>query len=557
MNKTFFGHPVGLSTLFFTEMGERFSYYGMRAILILFMTTDLAAEGLGLTTETAGAVYALYTAGVYLLTLPGGWIADNLIGQRKAIWYGGIFIMIGHLILAIPAAPIIFFVGLASIAIGTGLLKPNISAIVGDLYPDDKGSKRDAGFSLFYMGINLGSLLGQIFVPIVAVYSWHLGFGLAAVFMFIGLIIFRLSENKTLNDIGIKPKALEYNESETPQKANSLASILIGLVVVALIAFLQLTQRIDLFTAVGFANAVGILIVSITVAYLTNILVNGGLNIAEKKKVGVIAFLFVGAAIFWAGFEQAGSSLNLFARDFTMRDLGPYDLPSFSPILISLITAAIVFYSWYKYIYQRADLVDILKPMLGVLGLGLVAFVWWITDQIVNGWNMPAGMLQSANAFFIIIFAPIIGALWVKLASKNINISTPFKFAIGLFMLALGFWVMVLAAKVAASGAKAGMFALILTYMFHSIGELTLSPVGLSATTKLAPKKYYGQMMGIWFVATSVGNLIAGLFGGHFDPSNVQQMPNLFMSVVLISIGAGIFFIIFSPLMKKWMGDVQ
>ncbi|NND34695.1 MAG: peptide MFS transporter, partial [Saprospiraceae bacterium] len=408
----FFGHPKGLSTLFFTEMWERFSYYGMRAILVLFMTTETAQEGLGLTTETSGAIYGLYTAGVYLLTLPGGWLADNIFGQRRAIWYGGILIMIGHLILAIPGSPSIFFVGLAFVACGTGLLKPNISTIVGDLYPEG-GARRDAGFSLFYMGINLGSFLGQTFVALIGEkVNWHYGFGLAAIGMLIGLIQFRVTQGN-LGDIGLTPKASEDTESGSGNMRLGLGLLF---ALLALMAGLQYLEYIDLFTAVGFASAVGIVIVTVTIFYFIYIIVAGGLTLEEKKKVAVIFLLFVGAAIFWSGFEQAGSSLNLFARDHT--------------------------------------------------------------DRFLFGWELPAGWLQNFNPAFIIILAPIIGSLWIKLAARNMNPATPVKFAIGLIFMALGFLVMFFAAQIVTAGAKAGMGWLIITYLLHSTGELALSPVG-------------------------------------------------------------------------------
>ncbi len=487
----FFGHPKGLSTLFFTEMWERFSYYGMRAILVLFMTTPTAQEGLGLTTETSGAIYGLYTAGVYLLTLPGGWLADNIFGQRKAIWYGGILIMIGHLILAIPGSPTIFFIGLAFVAAGTGLLKPNISTIVGDLYPEG-GARRDAGFSLFYMGINLGSLLGQTFVALLGEkVNWHLGFGLAAFGMLAGLIQFRMTKGN-LGDLGLEPKARGSAASEAGNAKLGLG--LLGLLIVILLG-LQYTGTIDMFTAVGIASAVGVIIVIVTLFYFTYILVAGGLNAEEKKKVVVIFMLFVGAAIFWSGFEQAGSSLNLFARDHT--------------------------------------------------------------NRIFFGWELPAGWLQNFNPAFIIILAPVIGSLWIKLAVRQMNPAIPYKFAFGLIFMALGFLVMYFAAQIVISGSKAGMGWLIITYLLHSTGELALSPVGLSATTKLAPRKYLGQMMGIWFVGAALGNLIAGLYSGNFDPENVQQMPSLFMSVVWLGVGSGILFIILGPWMRKWTGNIQ
>lgn len=494
MNKGFFGHPAGLSTLFFTEMWERFSYYGMRAILILFMTATIADKGLGIDPQNAGAIYGLYTAGVYLLTLPGGWLADNILGQRKAIWYGGILIMIGHLILAIPGSPGIFVLGLVFVASGTGLLKPNISSIVGDLYPEG-GARRDQGFSIFYMGINLGSFFGQIAVPILATYNWHWGFGAAAIGMFIGLIQFRLTQG-SLNDLGLTPKLKEETkEGKGLRKANSSLAGILALALVVFLVILQYTHVIDLTTATGIAQAVGVVIVVITLFYFLYIIVAGGLDPDELKKVLVIFFLFVGAALFWSGFEQAGSSLNLFAQDFT--------------------------------------------------------------NRMVGTWEMPAGMLQTANSLVIILFAPIVGWIWVKLAAKNLNPNTPIKFGIGIILMGLGFVVMYFAAQIAATGTKVGMGWLWFTFFLHSIGELTLSPVGLSATTKLSPKRYVGQMMGIWFVGASLGNLIAGLFAGGVDVKNPSQMPGLFMSVVIFAFVSGVLFIVFNPILKKWMGNVN
>lgn len=493
-NNGFFGHPKGLGTLFMTEMWERFSYYGMRAILILFMTTPAAQEGLGLDIETSAAIYGLYTAAVYLFTLPGGWIADNLIGQQKAIWYGGILIMIGHLILAIPGSPEIFVIGLVFVALGTGLLKPNISSIVGDLYADDKGARRDAGFSIFYMGINIGSLLGQTVVSFLGEkVDWHLGFGAAAVGMFFGLIQYRLTL-KNLKGIGEKPAAKEKVDKSEKKSSNMFAYIITALAV-GIIFLLQKLGVVDVTTARGIAESVGVVIVLVTLAYFANIYISGGLTTDEKKKVFVIFLLFIGAALFWSGFEQAGSSLNLFSRDHT--------------------------------------------------------------DRMFMGYELPAGMLQNFNPLFIIILAPVFGSLWIQLAARNINPKTPLKFGFGLIMMAVGFLVMVFAAKLAVVGSKAGMGWLIVTYLFHTTGELTLSPVGLSTTTKLAPRRYYSQMMGIWFVAAALGNLVAGLFAGSFDPSNVSQMPDLFMSVVFFGSGAGILFIVFSGLINKWMGDVN
>ncbi len=481
-------HPKGLRVLFFTEMWERFSYYGMRAILLLFMTTDTAREGLGLATDTAGAIYGLYTACVYLLTLPGGWIADNILGQRKAIWYGGICIMTGHALLAVPGVIGIFYAGLCFVALGTGLLKPNISSIIGDLYPE-KGAMQDAGFSIFYMGINIGSILGQ---TVVAYFgekvNWHLGFSMAAFGMLIGLIQYRIFQ-KNLGEIGLKPKADKEVKAHEP--SNKPMAFALTILLIALLASLQIFGYIDMLSAVGIASTVGVLIVTVILFFFVYVIVAGGLNSDEKKQMVVIFCLFIGAAMFWSGFEQAGSSLNLFGRDYT--------------------------------------------------------------DRFIFGWEMPAGWLQSINPIFIVIFAPIAGALWVKLAARNINPKIPLKFAAGLLLLAAGFLVMFFAAKIVAAGTKVGMTWLILTYFLHTIGELTLSPVGLSATTKLAPRKYYSQMMGVWFVGAALGNLIAGIYAGNFDPENVQQMPDLFIAVVLFGAGGSILFLVLGPCLKRWV----
>lgn len=493
LSKEWFGHPRGLFTLFFTEMWERFSYYGMRAILILFMTTDAVHEGLGLTTDTAGAVYGLYTSAVYLLSLPGGWIADHILGQRKAIWYGGILIMTGHIILAIPGSPGIFFMGLAFVAVGTGLLKPNISSIVGDLYPEG-GAKRDAGFSLFYMGINVGAIFGQVFVSFLGEkVNWHYGFGLAAIGMFFGLLQYRLTQ-KSLGDIGLMPKAQEKSERKN-SGSGKLQAILIIAVFAALMLILQFTGVIDLTTAIGIAQGFGIIITTIVLLYFAYILLFGGLTIEEKRKVVIIIFLFIGAAIFWSGFEQAGSTLNLFAANYT--------------------------------------------------------------NRFLFGYEIPAGSLQSINPVFIVIFAPIIGALWVKLAARNLNPNIPVKFAVGLTLMGVGFLVMYFAAGIVASGKQAGMHWLVVTYFLHSIGELTLSPVGLSATTKLAPRKFYSQMMGIWFVGAALGNLIAGLYAGGLDHENLESMPALFFLVAKVGFGAGLIFLALSPVLKRWVGNVK
>ena len=506
-----FGHPKGLMTLFFTEMWERFSYYGMRALLILFMTAAVADGGLGFDDMTSGAIYGLYSMGVYLLALPGGWLADRIFGLKKSVWYGGIIITIGHFTMAFPGlvellSPEVaektalspldttsFFLGLVLIVLGTGLLKPNISSIVGKLYPEGS-SKRDAGFSIFYMGINLGALFAPIACSTLAAYNWHLGFGLAGLGMFFGLLQYKLTK-RHLEGVGEEVVAVTPEEKKSRKKLIGISTASMGLLV--LILFLIFVGVIQI-NAIGLAAISNNVIAAVALLYFGYLIFFGGLNTDEKKKVGVIAILFLFSAMFWSGFEQAGSSLNLFADRFT--------------------------------------------------------------DRTVLGWNIPTGYFQSINSLFIIIFAPIFGAMWVWLGRRQLEPSSPLKFAFGLILLGIGFFIMYFATKIAASGELAAPTWLILTYLFHTFGELSLSPVGLSLTTKLAPKKYTGQMMGMWFLSIALGNLIAGRIAGEASGGTeeaLQQMPDQYMMIVISVIGAGVLLLILSKPIRKMMGNVH
>ncbi len=487
--KTLLGHPKGLFVLFFTEMWERFSYYGMRAILLLFLL-DKTSGGMGLNEGEGGAIYGLYTFSVYLLSLPGGWLADNVLGQRKSIWYGGITIMLGHIVLAFPSTEAVFFAGLGLVAIGTGLLKPNISSIVSELYPEG-GAKRDAAFSIFYVGINLGSFLGITVVGYLGQkVGWHYGFGAAAVAMFLGLVAYRIFAEPYLKDKGMYPKAAA-DKTMAAEKVNPLSWILLAVLVVFLLV-LQFNGTFTWGSKQGVATSMGVIAVAVVIIYFANLLFASQLTKIEMKRIVILFILFWGAVLFWAGFEQQGSSLQIFADRYS-------ELP----------------------------------------------------------FGMPSSWFQNFNAFFILVFAPIVGALWVFLEKRKLNPPLLIKFSIGLFLVALGYYVMVLGAKTALTGVKASAMVLTFTYLFHTLGEVCLSPVGLSAYTKLAPKKYLSQLMGIWFVAAALGNLFAGLFAGGFQEENVQQMPEMFMSIVWFClVVGGIIFILQRPL-KDWMGGIK
>lgn len=491
-DKQWFGHPRGLATLFFTEMWERFSYYGMRALLVLFMTatTVEANPGLDFGVATSAAVYGLYTFFVYVLALPGGWLADNLWGQRKAVFVGGCIIALGHFTMAgplvgLPDVPT-FFLGLMFIVIGTGLLKPNVSTMVGDLYPEG-GARRDAGFSIFYMGINLGAFIGPLLTGVLGEgYNWHWGFSLAGVGMALGLIQYRMGE-KYLGEAG-----LLKTDDDAPTLAARTRKFYIITGVAAIVMAVGGYLALEALSLETVASSLGYAVIVLAVLYFAYLLIAGGHTSIEKRRLIVIFWLFILAAIFWSGFEQAGSSLNLFASD--------------------------------------------------------------LTDRMVFGWLVPASWLQSVNALFIIIMAPVFGSLWIWLATRKKNPSIPVKFSLGLLGLAAGFFVLAWGAANASPDNLVSPSWLIVTYFLHTCGELCLSPVGLSSITKLAPKGRVGQMMGVWFIGAALGNLFAGLVAGRLE----SLAPNaLFGNVAMIIGAAGIIALLMSPPVRKIMGNVE
>lgn len=550
--KDFFGHPRGLSTLFFTELWERFSYYGMRALLVLYMTAETMSNnpGLGFSVGKATAIYGLYTFFVYVLSLPGGWVADKLWGQRKAVFVGGCIIAAGHFSMAVPMIGF-FYLGLALIVIGTGLLKPNVSSMVGDLYPEG-GARRDAGFSIFYMGINFGAILGPLLCGILGEgYNWHYGFSLAGFGMVLGLISYKFGY-KFLGDAG----DLKTGESEEVLQARSRRFYAtISAVAGAIIAFTFLmSSGVINITLQTLAEYLGGAAVVITVIFFGYIIFFGGHTKDEQKKLGVIFWLFLLAALFWSGFEQAGSSLNLFAKDLTDRSLGDIAwLGTTTSGIITLLIAVPVLYMVYR-LFQRDDLWDFAKWVVGICSVGILICLFWLIRQIGIGWETPASTLQLINPFFIVVFAPIFGWLWTWLASRNANPSIPVKFGLGLFGLAAGFFVLSWGAANATPENPVSPAWLVVTYFLHTAGELCLSPVGLSSMTKLAPKTRVSQMMGVWFVAAAVGNLFAGLLAGQLE---TLAADSLFWWVAMIVGGGGVIALLASPWVKKLMGDVE
>jgi POT family proton-dependent oligopeptide transporter len=483
----FFGHPRGLSTLFFTEMWERFSYYGRRALLILFMTAAPAAGGLGFDTAAAGAVYGLYTSMVFLMTLPGGWIADRLIGQRRAVLYGGILIASGHFMMAYPSLTT-FYLGLTVIVIGTGLLKGNISVLVGQLYaPGDR--RRDAGFSIYYMGINIGAFVS----PLVCGYlgqrvDWHAGFAAAGVGMVLGLVQYILT-GKHLGTAGLEPAPAASPHAAAVLRARAKVWGAVAAAALVLLALGMYTGFVPL-TATQVSDAAGYMLLVVTVGFFGWLLFLGDWTPEERHRLWAIGFLFLCAAIFWSEFEQAGSTLNLFA--------------------------------------DRS------------------------TNNSFLGWNFPSSYFQSANALFIILLAPVFAWLWVTLGSREP--ATPVKFGLGLILVGAGFGLLVIAAERAANGILVSPMWLVATYLLHTFGELCLSPVGLSAMTKLAPARVAGLMMGVWFLGSSVGNFIGGRLASFYE---AMPLPQLFGVVGAVGVVLGVAALAISAPVKRMMGGVN
>ena len=470
---SFFGHPRGLATLFFTEMWERFSYYGMRAILIFYMVHKISEGGLGFSDPKAGSVYGLYTSMVYLLCLGGGWIADRVTGQRRAVLIGGIFIAAGEFCLVVPAE-VSFYAGIVLLMMGTGLLKGNVSTIVGQLYA--KGDpRRDSGFSIFYMGINIGALISPLFCGWVGEnISWRLGFGLAGIGMLAGLIQYVLGY-KHLGSAGLHPASTGDLELDRRQKRTATLAVGGGLGLFALVGILGATGVVAI-TATSIGNSVGWVQLVIAVAVFSWLLLGKGWSPEERKRSAAILVLFVASALFWASFEQAGSTLSLFAERNTDRHM-PFGL------------------------------------------------------------LFPASWFQSVQPIFVVALSPVFAWLWLALGRRRLEPPSPGKFALGLLFAGLAFAILVPPALKVPSGAQAAMWWLIATYFLQTLGELSLSPIGLSAVSKLAPDRAAGFMMGIWFLSISIGNWLAGK---AVSLSASMPMATLFGAVAGFSIVAAL-----------------
>ncbi|MEV5849918.1 oligopeptide:H+ symporter [Streptomyces sp. NPDC051985] len=480
--KTFFGHPRGLATLFMTEMWERFSYYGMKALLPLYL---VAPGGLHMSAATATAIYSVYLSLVYLLALPGGWFADRVLGPRKTVAVAGAIIMLGHLTLALPSSGT-FFAGLGLVAIGSGLLKANISTMVGHLYDGPDDPRRDGGFTLFYIGINLGAFAAPLVIGTVGEnYNWHLGFALAAVGMALGLAQFLLGTRHLSSRSDIVPTPLSDAEKKaTLAKAGFWAAVAaVFYVVVGVSGVYTLNWLLVPITIAGLV---------IPVVVIGRIKRDKDLDRAEQSKMSAYIWFFVAAAVFWMIYDQGGSTVSLFA-DASAKNT-------------------------------------------------------------IFGWNFPVSWYQSVNPVMIMAFAPVFAWAWLAMARRGKEPSTAVKFAGGLVLIGASFFLFLAPLSIADGGHKAAAMWLVSIYFVQTVGELMLSPVGLSVTTKMAPAKYASQMMGVWFLAVTAGDATTGLLsiaGVDLNKTGIVA----FQAVLAVLAGAAVW--MYRKKVRELMGDVH
>jgi len=505
--KTILGHPSGLYVLFFTEMWERFSYYGMRAILVLFLVSSFTDGGWGWERSEALALYGVYTGLVYITPIFGGLIADKLLGYRKAVIIGAFVMTLGHAAMALEVFNDLFlYVGLICLIIGNGFFKPNISSIVGQLYKTE-GQDKDAGYTIFYMGINSGAFLGILLCGYIGEnIGWHYGFGLAGIFMFLGMLQFYYAQN-IFGSIGLFNKSISSNDSKSSQSDEKISSKII------------------------FDRLVVIFIFSFSVIF------------------------------FWWAFEQAGGSMTIFASDYTDRMLqgkGALIFKFFNSLItvvpMIIITYIIYLLSVNTFSAYKSSSVFLISSFLIVWFI----IIWMLAREFNSETTeVPASWYGILNSFYIIVFAPLVSKIW----QSKYNVSGPFKFGFGLILLAIGFAVLAygsISIPLGAKTASVSMIYLILAYFFHTMGELCVSPVGLSYVSKLAPKKLVGLMFGVWFVANWIANTAAGFTGSFIDPIvEVYGMSMFFLIFTVIPTGVGIIMLISNKKIVKMMHGVN
>jgi len=502
--KTVLGHPSGLFILFFTEMWERFSYYGMRALLVIFLISSFDDQGWGWERDKALILYAWYTGLVYITPMLGGFVADKFLGYRRSIVIGAFIMTLGHLFMALET-PFFFYAGLLSLIAGNGLFKPNISSIVGNLYKElDK--EKDAGYTIFYMGINAGAFLGILLCGYIGEkIGWNYGFGFAGIFMFLGMLQFYFGQN-IFGNIGLAPKLLIHRKESPTEIVKEDPKIV----------------KDRLFV------------------------------------IGILAFFTI---FFWWAFEQAGGSMMVFAKDYTDRDLVGKSAWIFKIFNTTLTIIPMLIITWILYLLYKQTFRKywLSNSILGIsFAIVWTIVIWMLRKEFTeDSTEIPASWFGILNSFFIIALAPLFSKIW---ASK-INPSGPVKFALGLILLGLGFGILSYGSMEIPQGAKTASISivfLILAYLFHTLGELCISPVGLAYVSKLSPPRLIGLMFGIWFIANFISNTLAGFTGSYIDLIvEKYSMATFFMIFTIIPIGSGIVMLLISKILVKKMHGIR
>lgn len=490
LDNGFMGHPAPLRSLFFTEMWERFSYYSIRPLLVLFMVATVSSGGFGFDEVTASAIYGIFAGSLYLAAVPGGWLADNWLGQERALWWGSIVIALGHLCIALSAmfGMTLFFVGLICIVLGSGLFKTCISVMVGALYP--KGdARRDGGFTLFYMGINIGALLAALIVGVFKEKGmWHVGFGVGGLGMLVSLLTYRFIARKNLTRYA-QAKGVDAEWEQSNDQYKNIGRWVGGFVALLVAAVLLISTGMVSFNPEMVAEYMTYIIAAVVILYFAIMFISPRLDKTDKLRLLICFILIIGSTLFWSSFEQQPTSFNLFADRYT--------------------------------------------------------------DLNIMGFEIPSIWFQSLNPLFILILAPIVSIIWVKLGNRGLEPSSMAKFALGMLLAAAGFALMIFASKsilVPGAGLASPLW-LVGSLLLLTLGELALSPVGLSSMTKLAPKGMQGQMMGLFFASIAMGNLVAAFFGGHVSADKIEGLPTLFTTMtIFLVVSAVILLVLAKPI---------
>ena len=568
------GHPAGLFVLFFTEMWERFSYYGMRALLVMFFTASLLDGGWGWPREHAYAIFGTYTSLVYLSTLLGGYFADKKIGYRYAVVIGALLMTLGHGAMAVET-PFFIYLGLTLLVFGSGFFKPNMTSIISEMYKG-KDEKKDGAYTIFYMGVNAGAFLGILLCGYLGEQiGWRWGFGLAGIFMLFGLLQFWFAQN-IFGDIGTKPikqdKAAVESSSNEP-KLNPFSELQLGLIAIAGVLgiswiFNDPISKISEgaynlfdFNMYGMEGSnVAILTALALFVLLLVIRIPKYDRITRDRMLAVMFFAFI-TIFFWAIFEQAPSSLTIFARDYTQRVLEGNSAFIFKIVntLMTIIPLGII--TWvlwllFKKTFSKYALSNIFLAISFII-IWTIA-IWMLSVEFGKDIaEVPASWFGVLNSLFIIAFAPLFSKWWESKYNPNANM----KYAIGMVLLGIGMACVAIGASSIEPGAKTAsvsMIWLILVYFFHTMGELCISPVALSYVSKLVPGRMIAMMFGIWYLAVAIGMKLAGVFGEASEGiAKAQGLSYFFWVLTAVAVGLGIISALLYPVIKKLMHGVR